>query len=214
MNDLTRKIVALLATIGILYVAYYGSWLPFKKSEAFIVALKNLSSVKSVEEFEGVFDNVFARTSPIGDEELVRNFIGIAGTLISNSNDPAIVARTVQFVDKHYQPVLKAGKGMSFTQNLYALGRFYQIAFLRTQDAHYLQLAIQNYREGERLSPARPQFLYGLFDMYRLAGDVTGVDEVSKKILALWPDDTRIPQALDEFAKRVEAYQKQQAGER
>ena len=210
MNSLTKKIVALVATLGLLYIAYYGSWLPLQKSEAFIDGLKKLSAVQNIEQFEALFDSIFTRKSPIGDEELVRNFVGISGTLISNATDPALVARVVQYVDKYYQPIVKQGKGMSYTQNLYALGRFYQIAFLRTQDPHYIQVAIQYYREGERLSPNRPQFLYGLFDMYRLTGDVTGVEEVSKKILTLWPSDTRINQALVEFADRVKAFEAQQ----
>ena len=104
----------------------------------------------------------------------------------------------VQFVEDSYAPIMTRGRGMSYTQNLYTLGNMYQVAFLKTHNPQYLARARASYEQGLTLAPRRPQFLYGLLDVYRLQGDADGVRSISQSILALW-DDPRVKKSVDDF---------------
>jgi len=53
--------------------------------------------------------------------------------------------------------------------------------------------------QGISRAPHRPQFLYGLLDVYRLQGNTAGVIDTRDKILALWPDDQRVKDAAQKF---------------
>ena len=83
------------------------------------------------------------------------------------------------------------------------MGALHEIAFSTTGNPSYIALAKQYYEEGETLGPNRPQTLYGLFDVYRAMGDVTDAQAVAAKILADWPSDTTVPQALSAFLTAV-----------
>jgi hypothetical protein len=52
------------------------------------------------------------------------------------------------------------------------------------------------------LSPNRPQFLYGLFDFYRMTGNFARAREVGEKILALWPEDELARKILKDLPEK------------
>lgn len=209
MSDSVKKSIAILATITLLYVAYTGSYLPMRKSQAYIATLRNMSNVRSIDEFKNAFQAVFDIQSPIGQEELVRNMASTVVSIISNPQvNPAIVEPLVQFAEDSFRPIITSDRGMSFSQNLYVLANIHQAAFIRTQDVRHLAAARIYYEWGEKRGPERPQFLYGLLDVYRMQGDAEAVKRVSDKILSLWPTDDGVRKAVAQFNVEYAAHQK------
>jgi hypothetical protein len=198
MSDAVKKTIAIAVTAALLGVAYYGNFLPMRKSQAFIATLRNTGSARSLQEFLGMFQQVFDMPSPIGQEELVRNFAGTAVGIVNGNLPPQAIQTIIQFVEDSFAPIMTQGRGMSYTQNLYTLGNLHQAAFIKTHDPQYLARARIYYEEGLKLAPRRPQFLYGLLDVYRLQGDPEGVRNISKTILSLW-DDPRVKKSVDDF---------------
>jgi len=208
MSSAVKRLIAIIASALLLGVAYYGSYLPMKKSQAFIKGMRAMGNVQTIGEFQTLFTEILAIPSPIGQEELVRHLTSSVAPFLGNEKNTAVVPTIVQFIEDQYRSIMGRGTGMSFTQNIFVLATMYQTAFVRTSDVRYLEAAQQNYLRGLELAPRRPQFLYGVFDVYRMAGDVQGVLDTKAKIMELWPDDERIGPAVDEFMRRVEEFER------
>jgi len=199
MKPLIRKIIAVLAAAFILSVAYYGTYLPMRKSQIFISTLKGLRSAKTIEDLVRALSVPLDAPSPIGQEELVRNTSNIFLNLVQQNDKPDVVSASINFVENHYRPIIDRGRGMSFEQNLYILGVINETAFIKTKEIRYLEAAKNYYIQGSRLGPKRPQFLYGLFDIYRAVGDVENTKKIGEQILSQWPDDERTSKGLSDF---------------
>ncbi|RJQ29470.1 hypothetical protein C4571_01340 [Candidatus Parcubacteria bacterium] len=203
MNKTLKGVIAVILSLITLCVLYYGSYLPFKKSRAFISTLRELGAAKSFQEFTEKLSVPLDMPSPIGQEELVRN----AGSAVLNivigngANNPALVAAAVKYLEDYYSPIIESGSGMSFEQNLYILGLVNQVAFEHTRDPRYFDAAKRYYSQGLALGPRRPQFLYGIFDIYRVEGNLEKVRETANQILAQWPGDEKIRKFLEELEK-------------
>ena len=109
------------------------------------------------------------------------------------------------YLTSYYDPIITYGRGMSFGQNLYLLGAINELAFVQTKQLVYLQAADTYYNKGHDLGPKRPQFLYGLFDIYRMEGNSDKVKATVDQILAQWPNDTKTRGAYEEYLKKVNA---------
>ncbi len=180
-----------------------GEFRPLAKSQIFIDTLRNLSSARSLQEFEKSVSVPLDYWSPVGQEELVRNVANtILGTIQQNS-DPKLIEELVNYIESYYKPVIDRGRGMSFEQNLYILGAINEMAFTKTGQLRYLQGAHKYYSKGLEIGPKRPQFLFGLFDIYRMEGDVKGTIDIAQQIMSQWPADTRTPQALDQYLSQI-----------
>ncbi|RJP45013.1 hypothetical protein C4587_01065 [Candidatus Parcubacteria bacterium] len=204
MNPLPQKAkqaAGILLGVLILWVGYYGSYLPMRKSKAFISTLRGLSEhVRSLRDFEDAVSGPLDMPSPIGQEELVRN-VGnlILGTIARPETSPEVARAAARFVENYFEPIIRRGKGMSFEQDYYILGLMNQVVFARTGDEQYFKTAKEYYRRGLELGPRRPQSLYGIFDIYRAEGDVQKTVETANQILSQWPDDERVRRTLEEF---------------
>jgi len=201
LSDAVKRAIAIIATACIFFVAYYGNYLPLRQSQAFIAALRNAPNIRNFEEFKQMYAQVFSIPSPIGREELVRNLASNVVGIIGSGANPAVVPQLIALIQAYYLPIIQGGSGMSFSQDFYVLGNLYQLAFIKTNDAKFLDGAKSYYQMGLERAPKRPQFLYGLLDVYRLQGDVEGVNDVSTRILALWPTDDRVREAVKVFMK-------------
>jgi hypothetical protein len=197
-----KQLAAIILTILILGIAYYGSYRPMRKAEGFIATLQSLQTTPatSLQDLETRVSGPLNYASPIGQEELVRNLANSVLSFVQQqSGNPTSTADLIGFLNSYYNPILDRGKGMSFGQDLYLEGAVNEIAFVQTGDPTYLSAAQKWYQEGEQLGPNRPQPLYGLFDVYRAAGDASDTISVAQKILSNWPSDTRIEQSLVQF---------------
>lgn len=201
-----KKTIAVTTVAILAGLAYYGSYLPFRKSSLFIDAIGRLGSARTVADVEALFSVPLDAASPIGQEELVRNMTNnIFNFVAKNKDKPEFTPPLVDYVERYYRPIVARGKGMSFGQNLYILGALNEAAFLGTRDPRYLEAAQQYFEQGLSLGPKRPQFLYGLFDVYRLKGDVNRAKKIGEQILAQWPNDERARAALTELTDKTEA---------
>lgn len=208
-KEMAKKIAGIAVSAVILFVAWYGNYLPLVKSQTFIDALRNMNSVKSVQEFEVVFARPLDLVSPIGQEELVRNAANNVISILQQTNDQEIIGRIVKYISGYYEPIVSRGRGMSFEQDLYLLGTMNEMAFAKTKQLQYLQDAHKYYGKGLELGPKRPQPLYGMFDVYRTEGNVEASVQIANQILSQWPTDARTQAGLDQFLSFVANSKKQ-----
>jgi hypothetical protein len=204
MNNEDRfyhKVAAVVLSLLIAGVAIYGSYMPMRKAQMFISALQGLQTTPatSLSDLEGRLSPALNYPSPIGQEELVRNMANSVLSFVQSSTNATSTAALIAFLNSYYNPILAQGKGMSFGQDVYLEGAVNEVAFVQTNDPTYLEAAQHWYSLGNTLGPDRPQPLYGLFDVYRAAGDVSDTLAIGNKILSLWPTDTRIQAALTPF---------------
>lgn len=204
MNQNTKKATAIIVSCLIIILAYYGSYLPFKKSQLFISTMRNLGSSSSLADFKNKISVPLDATSPIGQEELVRQVASLISNFVSQTKDqPEVVSELTTYIENYYKPIIDRGRGMSFGQNLYLLGSINEIAFLKTGDKKYLDSSKKYYLSALENGPKRPQALFGMLDIYRFEGDVIGVQKISTQILTQWPDETKAKQAVDDFLSNI-----------
>ncbi len=223
-KGLIKKILSCGAALLLVVVAYYGSYLPFKKSQTFIGALRSPETSKSIDSFERLLGFALKAPSPIGQEELVRNAGNMVMDIVRSSDgNPEFIKRLTDFLKTYYQPIIERGRGMSFTQNLYLLGALHELAALKFNEflaknasaldeksvtaikvlqGSYIEDAKGYFLAGKALSPTRPQFLYGLLDIYRIENDRDQVRAIGAQILSQWPNDDRTRQVLKEFLEK------------
>jgi hypothetical protein len=204
MNNMDRTVKGTIAVVLcaiIVAVAAYGSYLPLRKAQTFIATLQSLqrSPVSSIAELETRLSPPLDYPSPIGQEEIVRNMANSVLSFVQRSQDASTTAALVGFLNTYFDPILERGKGMSFGQDVYLEGAINEISFSGTGDPRYLAAAEHYYSEAHELGPNRPQALYGLFDIYRAEGDVTNTKMIANQIIANWPEDMQIRQAVSAF---------------
>ena len=208
MDSTVKRTIAVIVIILVLGVAIYGSYLPLRKAEIYIDTLQALqtpaTAPTSLQDLETRVSVPLNYPSPIGQEELVRNF---ANSVLSFVQEPGIDATStselITYLNSYYDPILNAGRGMSFGQDLYLEGAINEVAFAHVGNPMYLIAAQNYYKEAQADGPNRPQALYGLFDVYSEEGNVTGTVAVADTILAIWPTDTTIGPALQKFLQEV-----------
>ena len=213
MEDRTyQRVAAIIIVAAIFGIAFYGSYMPMRKAQMFIATLQGLQTQQgqatSLQDLENKLSVPLDYPSPIGQEELVRNMANSVLSFVQQSTDPSSTAALIGFLNSYYYPILDQGKGMSFEQDLYLEGAINEIAFANTGDPAYLAQAQKWYSEGVSLSPNRPQVLYGLFDVYRAAGDTTDTIQIGTTIMRNWPTDTQIGQALKQYLGQVSTTKK------
>ena len=205
MQSTTKQIIAAIVTAFVLFLAVYGSYLPMRKAEMFIGALQGMQTtpVTSLGDLESRVSPALDAPSPIGQEELVRNFANSVLGFVQNNTNPSSTMELMSFLNSYYGPILQRGKGMSFGQDMYLMGAINEVAFVKTGNPSYLGASKQYYQEGSALAPNRPQTLYGLFDVYRFANDVPDAVSTAQRILVNWPTDTNVQQGLAAFEAQV-----------
>lgn len=205
MQPNTKKIITIAAAILLVSVAYYGSYLPLRKSRLHIQSTRKLSGTLSVGEFQDQLSVALNVPSPIGQEELIRQSASMSLNILRNIQDqPTVVASLVNFIEKNYEPLVTRGYGLSFGQDIYLLGVINEVAFLNTGDPKYLEAAKNHFLAGYEAGPARPQPLYGLFDVYRAEGNLEELGKIVNQILKQWPDDERTRQIYAQYLEQVQ----------
>ncbi len=201
MEDRTyQRVVAIIIVAAIFGIAIWGSYMPMRKAQMFITTLQALQTQQgaatSLQDLENKLSAPLDYPAPIGQEELVRNMANSVLSFVQQGGDATSTAELISYLNSYYDPILNAGKGMSFGQDLYLEGAINEVAFAETGSPTYLLAAQKWYTEGVALGPNRPQSLYGLFDVYRAENDTTDTIAVGTTILHNWPTDTRIEQAM------------------
>lgn len=204
MEDRTyQRVAAIIIVAAIFGIAIWGSYMPMRKAQMFITTLQALQTPQgqatSLTDLENKLSVPLNYPSPIGQEELVRNMANSVLSFVQQGGNATDTAALIGYLNSYYDPILNAGKGMSFGQDLYLEGAINEIAFAQTGNPTYLAAAQKWYSEGVALGPNRPQSLYGLFDVYRAENNVSGTLAVGTTILKNWPTDMRVQQAMALF---------------
>lgn len=206
MKPNTKKLVAVAASVLLVAIAYYGSYLPLKKSGLHIKATRDLSGTLSVGDFQDRLSIALNAPSPIGQEELVRQAASMSLNIMRNVQEqPMVIASLVGFVEKNYEPLIIRGYGLSFGQDIYLLGVINEVAFLSTGDPKYLESAKKYFLTGLEAGPTRPQPLYGLFDVYRAEGNLEELKKIVDQILEQWPDDENIKRIYGGYLDEIQS---------
>ncbi|MBM3256805.1 MAG: tetratricopeptide repeat protein [Candidatus Liptonbacteria bacterium] len=202
MSSTIKKVISIIAVLFLAFIAYYGSYLPYEKSHSFIRTVRGMNGARSLEEFKDLFRVPLDIPSPIGQEELVRNMASEVASFISQGSSSAeIEEELVYFVEEYFNPIVAREKGMSFEQDLYILSTLRRILFNHTKKAGHLDAAEKYFLKGLELGPRRPQFLYGLLDVYLIRRDAERSKLLADQIYAQWPSDNRVAELL----KAIEA---------
>ncbi|MCL5004640.1 MAG: hypothetical protein M1170_01695 [Patescibacteria group bacterium] len=196
MNKDLKLIIAFTSTIIILILLYFGSFLPFQKSQLYIEAVKSSSQVRSVQEFNKLFDNVLDFYSPVGQGEVVYAYMNVLVSAIQNQQDRVIAEILLKQADKAMKPLIEADKGPSYFQALYSYGLLYELAANKFKDVGYFQKAASVYEISYKHSPGRPILLSGLFRVYSALGDVEKTKEIGEIMLKYWPEDDNIKKII------------------
>ena len=204
MNQLSKQIIAISISFFVLVMVFYGSYLPYKKSKTFISSLNALGAgqIRSFEQLDKIVSSSLKINSPIGQEELIRQFLGVFAGFINQSDSPEVIDILVKYIESYANPILQKGKGLSFNQDLYLAIRFYLTAYEKTKDQKYLDKAKQYAELSYSLGSKRPQALYSLFDIYRLENNIEKAKEIGNQILTYWLDDENVKEAYDELLKK------------
>ena len=116
-----------------------------------------------------------------------------------SANNPKVIEELIKFISEYYDPIIQSGRGMSSGQNVFVMGSINQLAGVRTKDPRYFEAAKRYYLRGLESAPIRPQYLYGLFDVYRNGGDIENAKLIGERILSIWPTDDRLQKILDDI---------------
>jgi tetratricopeptide (TPR) repeat protein len=190
--------------VFLLSIAFYGSYLPYRKSSLFIETMKTVRSSRSLADFESALRVPLDAPSPIGQEELVRNTAGLVLNVIQgNGTQPGVAEEILRFLKEYFNPIIDRGRGMSFSQNLYVLGLSHTTAFDKTHNSEFLKAAENYFSQAYLLGPDRPQSLYGLFGIYRAIGDKKRAIEFGNRIVELWPTDVRTKANVDQIVQSL-----------
>lgn len=201
MSQHFKQIIVSLLVALIVIVGYFGNFLPLRKSTAYISALHNLGQYQSVGEFEQAFSGVLDYYSPIGQEELTKNTISIILSFLQRSKQPeAVVDELVRYIESYAKPIIDRGPNPNLGQLMYLLGTLNLAAFYQTNNEKYIQTAESYYKKGLTISPRRPQYLYGLLEIYQAKNDYKKSEEIAKQILSFWPEDKKVENLLKEIA--------------
>ena len=199
MNSLLKKVISLILSAFILWLMYLGAYLPLRKGQLYIDALGNFSQkkVRTLDEFNNIFQPVFDYQSPVGNDEIITYHIGTIFSVMSQQSNKVVVDALIKQGEKIVSPMLKSGKGFNYDAMLYTLAMAYQNAAFAFKDINYYQKAIETFQTALKASPTRPGFLYGLYDTYVAGGDLVKAREIGKIILGYWPEDKNVKNFIE-----------------
>ena len=188
LHPTNLRYALILIVVAIPVILYYGSYLPLKKGQALINAMQNSSSVDSLAKFQSVWKSALDLKSPVGEEETLKQLGTFSFEVVSKRKVPVEVVRELLgFVDSYMKPAIERGSGSGFVQFHYILGTLYQRVGLQYQLSEYVDKAEKIFKDGIAIGETRPQFWYGLLDIYTQTGRTKEGEEVHNKILSYWP---------------------------
>ncbi len=186
-------------TIGIgitlaLLSIYFGAYLPYTRAQFYIATQESLPSLTTVDGIESAFNKVFNYRSPIGQEEVVKFFVELVqGAVASGKAPEAVQQKLASFAEGNID--------QSDVVQLVQIANTYDMMWRAFQKQDYFDKAESYYLKALAIGPNLPQALYGLFDLYGTARDTAKLEAIGKRIIVLWPNDTRVRGILDAIAK-------------
>ena len=200
MNSILRKTIAVAFTLFVFLIMYMGAYLPLRKAQIYIAT--RTRPVNSLKEFDSVFNAALDFYSPVGQDELVSNFLEIIiGALNSDkTNEASTIHELVKRAELRASPIVSRGVGFGLSQITNGLGTTYEIAAFKLQDKTYYDKAVKTMNLGLTYSPNRKLFLSTLLNLYGLSGDIPNAKKIAENVLKYWPNDAQALQVLQQIA--------------
>lgn len=192
MKQEFRTIIALVISIGVVVGAYFGSYLPLRKSQMFIETHMNAPKVRSLQDFTAMFDKVLGFYSPVGQDEIVANYLGTVNGIIGQQSEEKIIRALVLQAEAYTRPIIESEKGLNLSQTMVSMGMVYKTAAGKLNDRAYFEKAVKVFENGLSYSPHRPIFLYNLFELYYAVGDKENTKKIGERILMDWPQEEKV----------------------
>ena len=202
MKRSNEKAIAVSASGFLLFVAYYGSFLPIRKEEMSMHAEEQIKTAKSIDDIVDILSAPLNQASPIGQEELLIRSTEFVSALTdqSGANRASITPALMAFLKRYYDPYLAAGPNAKSSRGLYEIGTVNLRAYGYLHEQQYLEAARRYFELGLANCPTRPEFISSLFDIYVAEGDLYGARKMAALMVMYWPRDSegraRVAQAL------------------
>ncbi|MDO8469665.1 MAG: hypothetical protein Q7S84_01415 [bacterium] len=184
-----RRFLPALGIAAAVFSLVYGVYLPFRKSSAYINAIRNLQTAKSLTEVIAGYDRAFKIPSPVGGEELAKFASYDVLNMISNPRQPEEVSRElVRYIEQY-----------AFHNNvrhLLAIAQLHATLWQRFQKDEDYVTAERYYRDAYAIGPKLPPVLFGLLNLYGAHGDTAKAEEIGNEIVRYWPTATDVGNAL------------------
>jgi hypothetical protein len=190
MNRITKKIVIVIIIVIVIVGLYFGAYLPYKKAHAFILKIRQLQSVGSIEELTFNLSEVLDIPSPVGRDEVVGFTLDQLSNIVRGDFSKEINHSLADYAEEISAPVLDNPRSAELTKTILKMGIIYQKIWFFHKEPVYAAKAETLYLKGLEISPNRPQFLYGLFDLYLSGGRVEDAKQIGEKIIGFWPNDS------------------------
>ena len=193
-----KQVIVVVAAGFIVYILYFGSFLPIRKSQKYIRARQ--TQITSLAQFDALYDGVLSYTSPVGQDEIVSNYVSMLTEIIAEekrkeSPNETLIRHLVGKAEEWGEPIIERGVGFNFSQFIFNMANIYQEAMFAVPDRTYYQKGVELYRLGLKYSPDRQLFLYSLFDMYRFRGDNENARKIGERIVEVYKDE-RVKQVV------------------
>ena len=199
MSTNLKQLIALLVTVFALGLLYTSAYLPYAKSSLYIAAMQGAGGATTLEDFLKPYDTAFNFWSPVGQPEMIRFFANNVLSFLTDQKqslpEPIATALVNYTVDRIDADTL-GNKGLNYTQLVLLEASILSSYGEKYNKPDALQKAEDLYKEGENLSPRRPQFLYGLFSLYAYENKPNEARPIGEEILKYWPQDTTVSNAL------------------
>lgn len=198
MSPAAKKTIAVGFAVFAAFFLVYGTYLPLRKSRLYISALQTANKATSLQDFMVPYMTAFEAVSPIGQEEIVRNFANTVGAIATNAKgaDPTLIRALGASMDRYSLPLIEERSGLSQAQSFYTFGATYRALDQGDDTTNFRERYHTLLLRGLELSPNRPQFLYGLFDYELHFGSNAEARKYGELILKYWPDDKQVQRAM------------------
>lgn len=196
MNIFLRQLLVIILIILSALGIYFGAYLPWVKSRAYINALKTMSGggVQSLGDYFDAYDKAVKLYSPIGEEEIAKFLVNDIMNLISTDTQSEEASNALV---EYAEPLLFKNN----VRHLLLGGRMYYILWMRFGDKKNYEKAGVYYRQAFELGPKLPPVLYGLLQFYQDGGETEKFEEVRKIIRGYWPEDDVFQSVIEKVEK-------------
>ena len=189
MNQLKSVLICVLIVLSFFSI-YSGAYKPLTKSQLYIKANGVASSFQTLNDLKETYNQVFNFPSPIGQRETVKFFTNNVLSIIAQKSISEEIA--VELVKYAESKIFKDN-----VNHLLHMAYTYDYLWQRFEDEEYLKKSEEYYNQINKIGPKLPHALYGLFNLYKKAGQTEKMKEIGGKILELWPSEDSIKKAID-----------------
>jgi hypothetical protein len=191
MTGRNKKIAAAAASGFLLFVCYYGSYLPVRKSEMYVYAERKIANASSMNDVIDILSAPLDQPSPIGQEDLLKRSAELVGVLIDKygAKAPTIVPPLIHFLERYRGRYAARGPSVSSDRIVFVMANANLRAYAFLHQQQYLDAARRYYELGLANGPRLPRFIYPLFDVYILEGNLDGAKAMGNLIVTYWPED-------------------------